>query len=432
MTVYLRRDHLLAFLRELEASAAACLLRRVVVCDFDDQDVFHVHLDPSAGRVAGRPGRGLLVAVRLAQGRDLDSLSPEERVALMRTGVKDGDRRKNPFLVVFAATGPDPSVAAFWHDPDGDSFRRCAVRFTPGREELFDRSRGLLETDKLARKTVGIIGLGSGGSVVAVELAKCAAGRFHLVDFDRLELHNVARHSCGVSDVGRYKTRAVRDLLLDKNPHAVVHVHEDNVLDKPQTLETVVLGSDVVIAGTDNNDSRRAINKACLRHSKVCLFGRLMVRASGGDVLRVRPGVGPCYECFMETIGSRTQERIADERQADAVSYANQRVTPEPGLSNDVLPVPTLMVKLALQELVRGAGSQLESLDQDLTADYYLWANRREGQYAGWPPMQTRIDGMSVLRWYGVGLQRRADCSHCGQFMAGTTPTAEQEAFFGG
>ena len=427
MLVYLRRDHLQEFLRELGAPAAS-LARRVVVCDFDDHDVFHVHLDP-AGRIAGRPGHGLLIGTKPPPGRDLEALSSEERLALMRAGLKDGDAGRNPFLAVFAAAGP--AAVAFWYDPDGDSFRPCAVRFTPGREELFDRTNGLLETDQLARKTVGLIGVGSGGSVIAVELAKCGVGQFHLVDFDRLELHNVARHSCGVSDVGRYKTRAVRDLLLDKNPHCAVHTHEDDVLDRPETLETVVRASDVVVAGTDNNDSRRAINKACLRHNKVCLFGRLMLRAAGGDVLRVRPGIGPCYECFMETIGSRTQERVADRRQADAVSYADHRVTPEPGLSNDILPVPTLMVKLALQELVRGTVSGLESLDQDLTADLYLWANRREGQYAGWAPMGTRIEGMAVLRWYGVGLQRRPECSHCGRFMGGMTATPEQEAFFG-
>src|ERR1700680_4603307 len=157
MMVYLRRDHWQEFIRELDGSAAACLLRRVLVCDFDDQDVFHVHLDPSAGRVAGRPGRGLLVGVRLAQDAVPDSLSPEQRLALMRTGHKDGDLGKKSFLVVFAAAGP--AVAAFWYDPNGASFRRVAACFTPGREELFDRSRGLLETDKLARKTVGLIGL---------------------------------------------------------------------------------------------------------------------------------------------------------------------------------------------------------------------------------------------------------------------------------
>jgi hypothetical protein len=39
---------------------------------------------------------------------------------------------------------------------------------------------------------------------------------------------------------------------------------------------------------------------------------------------------------------------------------------------------------------------------------------------------------MSILRRYGVGLQRRPDCSHCGQFMGGLPTTAEEEAFFEG
>ena len=43
-----------------------------------------------------------------------------------------------------------------------------------------------------------------------------------LIDFDRLELSNVARHVCGVNDLGRYKTFAVRDSILQKNPQMII------------------------------------------------------------------------------------------------------------------------------------------------------------------------------------------------------------------
>lgn len=59
-------------------------------------------------------------------------------------------------------------------------------------------------------------GLGSGGASIAVELAKAGVGNFALVDFDRLELHNISRHIAGVNELGRLKTNIVRDAIWER------------------------------------------------------------------------------------------------------------------------------------------------------------------------------------------------------------------------
>ena len=96
---------------------------------------------------------------------------------------------------------------------------------SPPTSKLF-HSRSILETDILKESSVGIIGLGSGGSQVAVEFAKAGVGKLVLVDYDRLELNNISRHACGLSDVGRLKTNALKDLLLNKNPEASIETFE--------------------------------------------------------------------------------------------------------------------------------------------------------------------------------------------------------------
>ena len=73
-----------------------------------------------------------------------------------------------------------------------------------------------------------------------------------------------------------------------------------------------------------------------------------------------------------------------------------------------------MIVKLGLDELVRGTGSSLESLQDDLIADFYVRSNRREGQYVVWAPMGYRLDGLAVSRWYGVRMARNQDCASCG------------------
>ena len=62
-------------------------------------------------------------------------------------------------------------------------------------DDFYSRSAGLIENGALMKKRVLIIGLGSFGSVIAVDLAKAAVGNFALMDFDRLERHNIVRHA---------------------------------------------------------------------------------------------------------------------------------------------------------------------------------------------------------------------------------------------
>jgi len=105
----------------------------------------------------------------------------------------------------------------------------CDVKFVPDKSELYSRSKGLLEAGILEQKKVLIVGMGSFGSHIAVELAKAGLGHFSLVDFDRIELSNISRHICGVNELGRYKTLAVRDAILVKNPYAKITTWEMDI-----------------------------------------------------------------------------------------------------------------------------------------------------------------------------------------------------------
>lgn len=93
----------------------------------------------------------------------------------------------------------------------------------PSRFHLFNND-GIIEPRLLADRKVAVVGLGSGGSHVAMELAKSGVGKFVLVDYDRIELQNVIRHVCGLRDLGRLKTNAMRDRILEKNPFAEIEI----------------------------------------------------------------------------------------------------------------------------------------------------------------------------------------------------------------
>jgi len=303
-----------------------------------------------------------------------------------------------------------------------NEFIDADVNFVPIRSELYSRSKGLLEVGALEKKSVLIVGLGSGGSSIAVELAKAGIGNFTLVDFDRIELHNIARHICGVNELGRLKTNAVKDAILLKNPYAKIKTYDFDMNNHLDIVEQEVYDADLTIAATDSLNSRFNLNDLLLKHKKTGLFGRAVTRAEGGDVLRVRPD-GPCYACLKGSGWVIQEDEISDVKRARESGIIRQYHSEEDvqtivqvGLSTDIMPINTMMVKLSLLELSRGTECEISSLDTELTYDYYMWANRRDNHFKNypWSPFNTTDKKLpTILRWIGVKLSKNTECMVC-------------------
>lgn len=298
----------------------------------------------------------------------------------------------------------------------------CEIKIVPEKSELYSRSKGLLETDSLSKKTVGIVGLGSGGSPIAVELAKAGIGKFVLIDFDRIELSNVSRHICGTNDLGRLKTYAVRDAILQKNPYAEITTLEIDVNKFPTECSEALSNVDLIMCASDNDRSRFFLNEIALKYKIPAIFGRAITRAIGGDVLRVRPFEGPCYSClYSQNIRSEggDDEEVSQEQQAkkllpDYTSDKEIKTVIQVGLASDIAPISNFMVKLALVELSKGLDTGIKSLEEDFISDFYIWANRRENIYESWSKLEFNFNKPSILRWYGAKVSKDPNCMVCG------------------
>ena len=302
------------------------------------------------------------------------------------------------------------------------STQTCEVLFVDVSHDLLSRLEGLFETEELREKSVLIVGLGSGGSPIAVELAKSGIGRFLLVDHDRLEIHNVVRHPCGLGDLGRFKTKAVRDLILEKNPGASIECFQEKVtLEWQDELIKLIDSCDIILCCTDNRESRLLVNSLAIAGKKTALYGGAFRRAFGGQVVVVRPDETFCYQCFVDLMPEEaSNQEIASEEQAEAIAYADMPVAIEPGLSNDILPISQLCVKIAISELLKGSSSTLRNLEDDLRFSWYLWLNRREvgTQWEELPPMDSDPEAMRILTWYGVEAEKNPSCPVCGNFLS--------------
>ena len=315
---------------------------------------------------------------------------------------------------------PEPSTRGSGYVLHGAKWEQTPVEIVPLRTELFSRIGGLLETDVLAKKRVLVIGLGSVGSHIALELTKSGITRFDLIDHDRLEVANVVRHVAGLSDVGRYKTKAMAQLIKEKNPYAEIRTLEEPVSwGNTEEVRKIVRGIDIVVCVTDNRPSRLIINRLCVEENRPCVFAGAFLRAYGGQVLFVRPHVSLCYQCFCALLPEQAgDEEISNPEQAERVAYADRPVPIEPGLSTDIAPISLMVVKLVIQELLKRTETTLRSLDDDLVAPWYLWLNRREAgtQYEKLEPLGFGLGGLRILRWYGVDIKRDPGCPVCGDF----------------
>lgn len=298
----------------------------------------------------------------------------------------------------------------------------------PSRGNIFARAKGILEVGVLQDKRVMIVGLGSFGSQIAIELAKAGVGHFSLIDFDRVEIHNLSRHTATIHDLGRLKTDVIRDAILGKNPYADVELFPVDINKDLPLLYEEVGNADLVICATDNNTSRFNLSRALVEKGKVGIFGRAITRAEGGDVFRYRPG-GPCYCCLVGR-GGLQEEEISDVasarrdgRIAAYVSEEDAEAMVQVGLSSDIEPVCNMMVKLSLMELSRGRESGISCLEDELVYDYYMWANRRERHYANWKPMPSAGGYPTIMRWYGAHIGKEPGCPVCGDDIS-----LEQEA----
>lgn len=386
--IYLDKEELGTFLGSSMTSTIG------VAYEWEDENVFHLHVTP----------------IRHAFGRQHGVLFTKKRTE---------DACRQDFVVAVETDKEEPVAEAFRVADDG-AWMPVDVSYIPAMPDLHSRAKGILEVDILKDKRVFVIGLGSFGSQIAIELAKAGVGNLTLADFDRVELHNLARHTATVNDLGRLKTDVIAEAVKGKNPYAHVDKLPININEHLDVLEDEVAKADLVICTTDNNYSRFNISSALVRQQKRGIFGRAVTRAEGGDVLRYRPG-GPCYCCLVGNEWFRqAQEEITNvasaRRSGQIAAYVSDEdadAVVQVGLSADIEPICNMMVKIALMELSRGTASGISCLEDELVYDYYMWANRRERRHRNWAPMPGAGAKPTIMRWYGARIMRNEDCALC-------------------
>lgn len=87
---------------------------------------------------------------------------------------------------------------------------------------VLEQRHGAELQKKFSSACVAVCGLGGLGSNVAISLARAGVGKLHLIDFDRVDISNLHRQQYGVSQLGMYKTDAMKQILSEISPYCEV------------------------------------------------------------------------------------------------------------------------------------------------------------------------------------------------------------------
>jgi adenylyltransferase/sulfurtransferase len=150
---------------------------------------------------------------------------------------------------------------------------------------------------RLASSRILLIGCGALGTVIAEQLARAGAGFLRICDRDIVELTNLQRQTLfeesdaadGIPKAIAAANRLRRiNTTITIDPHAI-DIHSGNI-------EQLLAGSDIILDGTDNAETRYLLNDAAVKHTIPWVYGACV--GTTGRVMGIVPGRSPCLRCL--------------------------------------------------------------------------------------------------------------------------------------
>lgn len=106
---------------------------------------------------------------------------------------------------------------------------------------------------RLSESCVAVCGLGGLGSNVAITLARAGIGTLRIFDFDRVDISNLHRQQYKISQLGKYKTDAMKEIVSEINPYCNVITHTVRLTEENLPL---VSDCDIVCECFDNAECK--------------------------------------------------------------------------------------------------------------------------------------------------------------------------------
>ena len=256
------------------------------------------------------------------------------------------------------------------------------TRLTP--EQIERYSRQILVPDlggksqiRLMRSRVLVIGAGGLGSPAAFYLAAAGIGTLGIVDPDCVELSNLQRQILhATEDIGRSKTASATQKLHELNPD--IEVKPYFVRFESSNAAEIAAGYDFIVDGSDNFETKFLVNDVAI-HLGIAFSHGGIVRLQG-QTMTVVPGKTACYRCLFDA--PPPAEEILNCQQSGILGAVAGTIG-------------TIQATEAIKYIA--------GIDDGLLTDRLLTYDAR------------------VMKFHTIEINRRAQCSGCGQGTAFTS-----------
>jgi hypothetical protein len=142
---------------------------------------------------------------------------------------------------------------------------------------------------------VAVVGAGSIGAPLALELVKAGVGAIDVIDHDIYEAGQSVRHVLPVTSASHEKAMAVAASAELMNPLVTVTSHQRKI--RGDNADRLLAGAELVIDTTGSQAVGRMLSRSCRELGKTLIVVGLSNGAWGGDLVILRPN-GPCFMCF--------------------------------------------------------------------------------------------------------------------------------------
>ena len=129
--------------------------------------------------------------------------------------------------------------------------------------------------EKLKKAKVLVIGAGGLGCPVLQYIATAGVGTIGIVDFDKVEIHNLHRQILYTENqVGQAKATTAKSVLENLNPLIDIIAFEEKLT--AENAVRIIQNFDVVVDGCDNFATRYLVNDTCVTLGKTLVYGSIL------------------------------------------------------------------------------------------------------------------------------------------------------------
>jgi adenylyltransferase/sulfurtransferase len=159
---------------------------------------------------------------------------------------------------------------------------------------------------KIKKAKVLVVGMGGLGSFSSLLLTTLGIGYLRIVDRDLIEPTNLHRTPIYTeNDLDYAKVEAAAKKLKELNPAMIIDNHACHI--NETNIENLLEGIDLVIDGLDNFETRRIINRSCVKHEIPFLFCGVSARSGNLTVFNMSKD-SPCLSCLYHGINDNDLE----------------------------------------------------------------------------------------------------------------------------